>query len=363
MVLDLFNRDVEDLIARGKYGRAAKILGDAVAGGARDPRTRLRLADVLIMENRGLEALPLLFELADEYASQGQAAKAIALIKKIQRLSPGHPDAEERLAALIKAGRRAPVPTVVSEVGFVSPGAMFSPEHFAAGPSPAPRPTASHIETLRSSTWTPSTRQDEGDPDPALGIWSPQAPPPPPLAAAPPPAVPQAEEIERFEVEEEPAIEVVPEPESALHESPLFSGFAEDELIAVIRGFRLKTFEAGDIVIIEGDTGNSLFVVTTGSVKAFVRNPAGGEPLLVRRMADGDFFGEISILSGKPRTATVTAATACELLELDRPTLEQITAAHPHVRQVLEDFYISRASTQEEAMKRSLEAKAARNAG
>ena len=352
MVLDLFSRDVEELIARGKYARAAKLLGDEVARGNRDPRARLRLADVLIMENRGAEALPLLFELSDEYASDGQAAKAIALIKKIQRLSPGHPDAEERLAALIKGGRRAPAPRPPSGAGFQTSEAVFSAEHFDPSPRPeAPRP--SHIETLRSSTWVPSTHQDPVEDALPPVIWSPQSPVPPPPAPGP-----TEPELERFEVEEEPAIEVVPEPESPLSDSPLFGGFAQDELIAVIRGFRLKTFEAGDIIIIEGDSGNSLFVVTTGKVKAFVRNPAGGEPLLVRRMADGDFFGEISILSGKPRTATVTAATACELLELDRATLEEIVASHPHVRQVLEDFYISRASTQEEAMKRSLEARA-----
>src|SRR4051812_24143160 len=102
MVLEFLSRDVEELIARGKYGRAAKLLTEAVAQGQRDPRTRLRLADVLIMESRGIDALPILFDLSDEYAAEGQAAKAIALLKKIQRLSPGHPDAEERVAVLIK---------------------------------------------------------------------------------------------------------------------------------------------------------------------------------------------------------------------------------------------------------------------
>jgi cAMP-dependent protein kinase regulator len=63
-------------------------------------------------------------------------------------------------------------------------------------------------------------------------------------------------------------------------------------------------------------------------------------------MEEGTFFGEISILSGKPRTATVTAATHCELLELDRSTLDEITKTHPHVQSVLEEFYIQRASGQ-----------------
>jgi hypothetical protein len=337
MVLEFFSRDVEELIAKGKYARAARLLSEALDGGGRDPRTRLRLADVLILDNRAIEALPILFDLSDDYAAEGQAAKAIALIKKVQRLSPGHPDAEERLAALIKSGPRPRAAADRPDAGYVPYGRTFTADYFVEAPPVPPAGSNAHIETLRSSTWVPSTREEAEEADAAL----------PPI---PPPAAETSDDGE-------PAIEVVPEPESPLTVSPLFSGFSEDELLAVIRGFQLKTFEPGDIVIIEGDAGDSLFVVTTGTVKAFVRNPAGGEPLLVRRMGEGDFFGEISILSGKPRTATVTAAAPCELLELDRAALERITQRHPNVRQVLEDFYISRASTQEEAMRRSLEAK------
>jgi hypothetical protein len=316
-----FQRDVEDLIARGKYARAAKLLTEELQRGSRDPRTRLRLADVLIMESRAIEALPLLLDLADDYAAERQAAKAIALLKKVQRLSPGHRDAEERLAQLIKTGQRER--PAAEGAGYAPSGPTFTAEHFTSVPAPAP-PSDEHIERLRTSTWIPSTREDSTD-----------------------------------AADDEPAIEVIPEPEPPVPDSPLFAGFAQDELLAVIRGFRLKTFEPGDVILLEGEIGDSLFVVTTGAVKAFVRNPAGGEPLLVRRMGEGDFFGEISILSGKPRTATVTAAVPCELLELDRPALETITATYPRVRQVLEEFYISRASTQEEAMRRSLEARKA----
>jgi hypothetical protein len=328
--------DIEDLIARGKYARAAKLLSEEIARGSRDPRTRLRLADVLIMENRGAEALPLLFDLSDDYAAEGQPAKAIAILKKIQRLSPGRREAEERLAALIKSGRRERPP--LDTAGYAPSGTTFGAEHFEGSAyTPAP-PADAYIERMKQSTWVPSTHQE-----PAAESDAAPAPPPPPAPAASP-------------VDEE-SIEVFPEPPGPVPISPLFAGFSQDELLEVIRGFRLRTFEAGDVVILEGERGDSVFIVTTGTVKAFVRNPQGGEPVPVRRMTEGDFFGEISVLSGKPRTATVTAATPCEMLELDRPTLDQITARYPNVRQVLEEFYISRASTQEEAMRRSLEAR------
>ena len=119
--------------------------------------------------------------------------------------------------------------------------------------------------------------------------------------------------------------------------SPLFQSFSVDEMVAVIQGLNLITFEAGDIILTEGDPGDSLYMLTSGTVKAVKRN-AAGKQVAVSEMTEGAFFGEISILTGQPRTATVVATSHCELLELDRATLDSIVSTHPHVRQVLEQF-------------------------
>jgi cAMP-dependent protein kinase regulator len=113
----------------------------------------------------------------------------------------------------------------------------------------------------------------------------------------------------------------------------------------VMRGLRLLTFDPGDVIVLEGDPGDSLFVLTTGRVKAFVRTADAPRPRKVRELKEGEFFGEISILSGKPRTATVTCATRCELLELDRATLDDICRTHPKVLHILEDYYMDRAAS------------------
>lgn len=124
--------------------------------------------------------------------------------------------------------------------------------------------------------------------------------------------------------------------------SPLFEDFAEDELLSLVRGLRLVLLDPGDVVVTEGEAGNSVFVITSGVVKVFVRDPAGRN-VQVGRLGEGDFFGEISLLSGRPRSATVTAAAACELLELDREAFEEVCARHPRVRSVMEEVYIQRA--------------------
>lgn len=124
--------------------------------------------------------------------------------------------------------------------------------------------------------------------------------------------------------------------------SPLFKDFSVDEMVAVIAGLNLLTFERGAVILREGDPGNSLYMLTSGTVRAFVKK--AGKNVKVGDLEEGAFFGEVSILTGKPRTASVVAVERCELLELDRPTLDQITKTHPHVRDVLKEFAQQRTS-------------------
>jgi len=342
--------DVSELIARRKYDKAIDILRKRVEQGDADPRVRIQLSDVLIMSGQDREAVPILRELADRFASEGQAAKAIALLKKVEKIQPGRSDVETRLARLIKdknknkpglaSGGFRPREGLAAE-GYEPAGAVFGAEHF--DPEQAKVPTAEErIEAARQATWVPTTHAEAPEPEV-------------PTIELPPVPEPQAADKEQIldavkDVMPTPEPEILPEPEivpeSEAVATPLFQGFSQDELVAVMRGLRLLTFEPGDIIITEGDPGDSLFILTTGVVKAFLKNQGGVGQRMARTMADGAFFGEISILSGKPRTATVTAATRCELLELDKPTLDEITQKHPRVQNVLEEFYVARATSQ-----------------
>lgn len=132
-------------------------------------------------------------------------------------------------------------------------------------------------------------------------------------------------------------------------ESPLFENLTRDELDAVIARMHLEQFGEGDIVITEGENGCSLYVVMDGTVKVFTRG-AKGESVLLATLGAGDFFGEISILTGRPRTATITASTATELLRLDKQDLDELSKTMPRIREVLEEFYQKRATQTVEAM-------------
>ena len=117
---------------------------------------------------------------------------------------------------------------------------------------------------------------------------------------------------------------------------PALPAFSVDEMVAVIAGLNLLIVERGDVIIRQGQPGNSLYMLTSGKVRAFVKKDGKNVP--VADLSEGAFFGEGSILTGKPRSATVAALTSCELLELDRPTLDDITSRHPHVMDVMREF-------------------------
>jgi hypothetical protein len=136
-------------------------------------------------------------------------------------------------------------------------------------------------------------------------------------------------------------------------ESPLFENMSEAERTAVVGQMVLESFDDDEIVIREGDLGSSLYVIVSGEVKVFGKNPRG-EPIYLANLREGDFFGEVSVLTGKPRTATISAATRSELLRLDKDKLDAIIEKHPRVREILEAFYERRAKHTVDAMVESI---------
>jgi cAMP-dependent protein kinase regulator len=134
-----------------------------------------------------------------------------------------------------------------------------------------------------------------------------------------------------------------------LQASTLFSSFERDALIEIISSTELRSYNEGDIIVTEGEEGSSLFLIVGGSVKVFTRPEDGGNMPLAE-LGPGDFFGEVSLLTGRPRTATITASTEVTAIELDRMSLDRIAEGHPEVGKVLEDFYERRAKDTVEAV-------------
>lgn len=140
--------------------------------------------------------------------------------------------------------------------------------------------------------------------------------------------------------------------------SPLFEVLSNEEREALVREMDLEQHDEGAVIISEGDPGTSMYVIVGGEVKVYTRAVGdGGGTVYLAKLGEGDFFGEVSMLTGKPRTATITASRPTELLRLDKDKLDNALARFPGIRKVLDDFYKKRAKHTVEAMIETLKRK------
>jgi CRP/FNR family transcriptional regulator, cyclic AMP receptor protein len=115
-----------------------------------------------------------------------------------------------------------------------------------------------------------------------------------------------------------------------LQRVPLFSGFDEDELRRVADLSRIVEAPAGTVVTQIGEPGDSFFVIIDGTVT--VRTPVGAGS----QLQPGDFFGEMSLLDGEPRSATIVATTDVRLLIVDRANFWRLLDETPDlIRRIL----------------------------
>ena len=120
----------------------------------------------------------------------------------------------------------------------------------------------------------------------------------------------------------------------ALSAVPLFGGLDEDGLEGLIRGMRVRKFRRGETVFHVGDPGDALFIVMSGSIKITLPADSGDEAILAT-LRPGDFFGELALLDGAPRSATAIAIEPTETYILPRERFRDLIATEPIMREAL----------------------------
>ena len=112
---------------------------------------------------------------------------------------------------------------------------------------------------------------------------------------------------------------------------PLFQGLTRLQLREFLLDSDLRVLKAGDVVFRVGDRGNTVFCIVSGQVE--IQLP-GSQGALVR--GPGEFFGEVALIAGRPRTATVLARTDGVLVELARRPALKLQASSEQARRAIE---------------------------
>ncbi len=123
-------------------------------------------------------------------------------------------------------------------------------------------------------------------------------------------------------------------------EISLFESLSKSEMEELNSKAEKLIFSENSIIVKEGDTGNSLYIVKKGILTVVTH--IMGETIELGRLSEGDIFGEIALLTGRPRTASVIAATDAEVMEIKEHVLKELIAKQPKIDNMLRGFYESR---------------------
>ena len=104
---------------------------------------------------------------------------------------------------------------------------------------------------------------------------------------------------------------------ASLRRCALFQHVDDARLRTIARTMRHRRFRRGEVIFHQGDVGDSLQIVVSGALK-IVLPSAAGEEAIIATLRSGDFFGELALLDGAPRSATAAAVEATETLALPR---------------------------------------------
>ncbi len=111
-----------------------------------------------------------------------------------------------------------------------------------------------------------------------------------------------------------------------------------DEFLGSMKQEKAKK---GETIIRQGEAGEKFYIIASGEVSVHVKE-GFGKPKKVAVLGDGDFFGEIALLTDLPRIATVIAEKNCELFVMSKRNFKKIVVANPGINRIIQETMFSR---------------------
>lgn len=377
--------------------RAVKTLRKQLRSDPDNAVLRLKLAAALCDDGEGEAALALYRSVALAYRTEGRLAQAVAVLEAASAMFPTDPGIAELCAQLSRERqqRADPAATIVRTAPEPIPSLAVSRERRRQkrrssisqpgdpGPLPVRPPTQMTPSPEKTAIWQPRTSgtpitQPELDGGhrrlgsrpsqlllssdrvrtvPAKKINPPPRPPAPPRQPVAPSRsvydsvtrVARPGELPTGSGEGEPPTRVFDrsfgptlgglDPGGGAIDVPLplFSDLPGAALGELRRGLRQRRVAQGEVVVSEGDSGDACFVVMSGDVRVLKRAP-GQEAMEIARLGHGAVFGELALITDRRRHATVQAVTDCELCEIPRELMRELSTRYREVRPALERF-------------------------
>src|SRR5919109_3923002 len=109
---------------------------------------------------------------------------------------------------------------------------------------------------------------------------------------------------------------------------PLFSGLSREDIAKILGKLEERSFSAGTTVFSQGDKGDSFYFIQSGAVQVVLES-AGGRKESIAVFGPQDWFGEMALLSGEPRSATIITVKETTVWRLSREAWDELIEKHP----------------------------------
>lgn len=365
---DDVDKKVQQFIKKGQWKNALDEMRKLLAVDKSDPMITLRMGDIFLKLNDKEKAAISYFRTASLFAVNGHKAKAIATYKMVLRVDPYYEGVQERLDLLAESA----MPARAAASRPAGPVAAPAPAPVEAPPAPSAAPAATEAIELSAA---PPMEIEQGrnygdvelgggsdagyDASTDMGVvgsagieldnfdggyedfdmssvmddgagYDPQL----------------ADTGEGLELDTYGGDGVYGGDGAGMEEHepgqpiPLFSSIPHEEMVGLIQNMKSTNYDKDQVIVSEGDEGDSLYIVKSGGVRVVTKMK--GREVLLATLGEREFFGEVSFLTGRPRTADIIADAPSEILELTRGELDGLIGRYPDVKASLRMFHESR---------------------
>jgi CRP-like cAMP-binding protein len=122
--------------------------------------------------------------------------------------------------------------------------------------------------------------------------------------------------------------------EKSLRRIPVLKPLSDDDVKKLALGVDVQLYGTGEEIVVQGDVGDSMYLIQTGTCDVVVEKP-GTYSQRVATLKGGNFFGEMSLLTGERRTATVRAQEDSMLISIGKQAFQEMLESHPEISQGL----------------------------